>query len=175
MDESSIRLVKKAIRGSKPAYGELIKLYQTYLYKTAFLYLKNETDSLDAVQECVTKGLLGIGKLKEPAYFKTWITRILINCIYQDKRKTPVVSFEEYQEKITEYYLIEEKIDLYDAIDSLRAEYKTVIILFYFQELKIREIAQIMKIPEGSVKAYLYRAKKEIRKILFEEENRHAK
>ena len=69
-------------------------------------------------------------------------------------------------EKGCENYLIEEKDDLYDAIDSLKDQYKTVIILFYFQELKIKEIAQVLNIPEGSVKADLYRAKKQLSKCL---------
>ena len=177
----TIRLVKKAIKGSKAAYGELIAQYQVYLYKTAFLYVKNEADSLDAVQECVTRGLLGIEKLKEPKYFKTWITRILLNCIWQDQKRTQTVSLDEYREKGVENYLIEEKVDLYDAIDSLKEQYKTVVILFYFQELKIKEIAQIMDIPEGSVKVYLYRAKKQMRRWLeadkaeYKEERRYAK
>ena len=179
--EDTIRLVKKAIKGSKAAYGELIAQYQVYLYKTAFLYVKNEADSLDAVQECVTRGLLGIEKLKEPKYFKTWITRILLNCIWQGKKQTQTVALEEYREKGVENYLIEEKVDLYDAIDSLKEQYKTVVILFYFQELKIKEIARIMEIPEGSVKAYLYRAKKQLRRWLegeqkeYKEERRYAK
>lgn len=180
MKEDTIKLVKKAIKGNMAAYGELIAEYQVYLYKTAFLYVKNEADSLDAVQECVTRGLLGIEKLKEPQYFKTWITRILINCIRQDQKKAPTISLDEYVEKGTENYLIEEKVDLYDAIDSLNNQYKTVVILFYFQELKIREISQILDIPEGSVKACLYRAKKQLRKWLTEgihekEEKRYAK
>ena len=181
MKEDTIRLVKKAIKGSKSAYGELIAEYQVYLYKTAFLYVKNEADSLDAVQECVTRGMLAIGKLKEPRYFKTWITKILLNCIWQDKKRAQTVSLEEYQEKGVENYLIEEKVDLYDAIDSLKEQYKTVVILFYFQELKIKEIARIMEIPEGSVKVYLYRAKKQLRKWLegseteYKEERRYAK
>lgn len=179
--EDTIQLVKKAVRGSKSAYGELIAEYQVYLYKTAFLYVKNEADSLDAVQECVMRGLLAIGKLKEPQYFKTWITRILLNCIWQGKKQTQTVALEEYREKGVENYLIEEKVDLYDAIDSLKEQYKTVVILFYFQELKIKEIARIMEIPEGSVKAYLYRAKKQLRRWLegeqkeYKEERRYAK
>lgn len=181
MKEDTIRLVRKAIRGSKSAYGELIAEYQVYLYKTAFLYVKNEADSLDAVQECVTRGLLAIGSLREPKYFKTWITKILLNCIWQDQKKAQTVPLKEYQEKGAWNYLIEEKVDLYDAIDSLKEHYKTVVILFYFQELKIREIAQIMDIPEGSVKAYLYRAKKQLREWLegnedeYKEERRYAK
>lgn len=180
MKEDTIKLVRKATKGNMAAYGELIAEYQVYLYKTAFLYVKNEADALDAVQECVTKGMLGIEKLREPRYFKTWITRILINCIRQDRKKAQTISLDEYVETGTENYMIEEKVDLYDAIDSLSSQYKTVVILFYFQELKIREISQILDIPEGSVKADLYRAKKQLRKWLTggiheKEEKRYAK
>lgn len=180
MKEDTIRLVRKAIKGNMTAYGELIAEYQVYLYKTAFLYVKNEADALDAVQECVTKGMLGIEKLREPRYFKTWITKILINCIRQDRKKAQTISLDEYVETGIENYMIEEKVDLYDAIDSLSGQYKAVVILFYFQELKIREISQILDIPEGSVKADLYRAKKQLRKWLTDgihekEEKRYAK
>ncbi len=101
--------------------------------------------------------------------------------IWQDRKKAPVVSIDEYAEKGVENYLIEEKIDLYDAIDSLKGHYRTVVILFYFQELKIKEIARVMDIPDGSVKAYLYRAKKQLRSLLSsqaienKEEIRYAK
>ncbi len=173
MEKDTTQLVKKAIKGSKTAYGELIAAHQIYLYKTAFLYLKNEADSLDAVQECVTRGLLGIGKLKDPSYFKTWITRILLNCIWQDRRKAQTISFDEYTEQGVENYLIEEKIDLYDAIDSLKEQYKTAVILFYFQELKIKEIARIMDISDGSVKVCLYRAKKQLKNLLSSQTTEH--
>lgn len=166
MKEDTIRLVKQAIKGNMDAYGKLIAEYQIYLYKTAFLYVKNEADSLGAVQECVIKGMLGIEKLREPRYFKTWTTKLLLNCIWQERKSVPTISLEEYVEKGCENYLIEEKDDLYDAIDSLKDQYKAVIILFYFQELKIKEIAQVLNIPEGSVKADLYRAKKQLSKCL---------
>ena len=64
---------------------------------------------------------------------------------------------------------IEERMDLYQAIDFLSEKYKNIIILKYFNGLKISEIAYAMDIPEGSVKAYLYRAKTELRHLLEED------
>lgn len=164
------QLVRKAIKGNRKAYGKLVEAYQTYLYRTAFLYVKNEQDALDAVQNCVIKGMLAIDKLREPAYFKTWLTKILINNIYREKEKpVSIVSLEEYQEKAEESGCpIEERIDLYEAVDVLRPAYKTVIILYYFSGMKIKEIAGIMDIPEGSVKGYMARAKMELKKSLQE-------
>ena len=95
--------------------------------------------------------------------------------------KAPTVSLDEYVEKGCEDYLIEEKIDLYDAIDALKEPYKTAVILFYFHELKIKESSRIMDISEGNVKVNLYRAKKMLRQRLTggaagkEEVRRYAK
>lgn len=169
--QEEVKLVKKAIKGNRNAYGTLIEKYQTYLYKTAFLYVKNEQDALDAVQNCVMKGMIAIDKLREPAFFKTWLTKILINCIYRESEKqVPIYSLEEYQEKATEAsFSVEERIDLYEAIDLLRPFYKSVIILYYFSNMKIKEISGILDIPEGTVKGYLARAKKELKRSLEKE------
>lgn len=169
--KSTLELVKKAVRGNTKAYGELVSEYQIYLYKTAYLYTKNEADALDAVQDCVTSGMLSISKLREPKYFKTWLTRILIHSIYRSNaKKSPIISFEDYYDNNAEDFPpIEENLDLYEAIDSLRPAYKSVIILYYFQDMKIKEISYAMNLPEGSVKAYLFRAKKELRDYLEED------
>ena len=81
MDEEmrNTKLAKKAVRGNADAYGQLITKYQEYLYKMAFLYMKNQQDALDVVGTTILKGFQNIKTLKNPEWFKTWITRILIN------------------------------------------------------------------------------------------------
>lgn len=165
------KLAKKAIRGNVNAYGQLIELHKEYLYRMAFTYMKNEDDALDIVSECVLKGFQNIRKLKDAAMFRTWITRILINVVNDTYNKRTVVldisecEIEEQAHGISK----EERIDLYSAIDSLEAKYKTVIILKYFSDMKIADIAYIMGIPEGSVSAYLTRAKQELKEYLKED------
>lgn len=169
----SLKLVEQAAKGNRQAFGELIVHYQEYLYKTAFMYTKNEQDSLDAVQDCAMRAMISMDKLREPKYFKTWITRILINSIYQAQSKNgKYYAFEEYKEAAEKEKLsIEEKTDLYDAVDLLPPAYKTIIILHYFQDMKLKHIAEVMDIPLGSVKAYLFRAKGILRDLLEEEVN----
>lgn len=168
----SLKLVEKAARGNREAFGELIIIHQEYLYRLAYMYTKNEQDALDAVQECAMRAMISMDKLREPDYFKTWITRILINSIYLAQKKSRNNSpFEEYSEAAPEPAVsIEEKTDLYDAIDLLPPAYKTVVILQYFQGMKIKEISQVMNIPIGSVKAYLFRAREALRNQLRDEE-----
>lgn len=170
----SLSLVKKAAKGNREAFGELIVRNQEYLYKLAYMYTKNEYDALDAVQECAMRAMVSMDRLREPQYFKTWITRILINSIYQAQKKNKKNAvFEEYQGVLDdEAVSIEERTDLYDAIDLLSPVYKSVIILKYFQGMKIKEIAEIMDIPEGSVKGYLSRAKEALRSLLEEDDER---
>lgn len=170
-DKNEIRMVKKAIRGNVNAYGELIELHKEYLYRTAYLYSKNEDTALDIVQDCILKGFQNIRKLRDAAYFKTWITRILINAANDTyKKASKVIPIEEVEHQPSDKKAsIEEKWDLYEAIDVLPGKYRTVIILKYFEEMKLGEIAYTMNIPEGSVSAYLTRAKQELRKYLKED------
>ncbi len=166
-----LKLVKKAIKGSPDAYGELIKEYQDYLYKTAYLYVKNDEMALDAVGTAVLKSYLQIHTLRNPEYFKTWITRILINAAYDEQRKLICYSelSDTLKESSYEEMSLEEKYDINTAVTRLPEKYRTVIILKYFNEFSIKEIADIMDAPEGSVKAYLSRARNELRRILKED------
>lgn len=193
------KLVRQAIRGNVDAYGKLIEIYKEYLYRTAFIYTKNEADSLDLVSECILKGFRSVRKLKNPPYFKTWLTRILINCVKNHYEKQGILDYVDFSGSLTgdnpnnsdrqnlsqtvmEHSVDltgkenkssgitpEEKMDLYQAIECLSENYKTVIILKYFLELRLSEISDVMGIPEGSVSAYLSRAKKKLRNYLRED------
>lgn len=166
-----IDLISKAKKGSDEAFEELINTYKEYLYKMAFIYTKNEHDALDIYQETVYKIYLNIDKLKDSSYFKTWITRILINNVNMKNRhvnRFKDVEVEDYIGEI-EYSSIEEKIDLYDAIDVLEEKYKTPIILQYFQDLTVSQICKIMDCNENTVKSYIRRGKKKLYDLLKEE------
>ena len=163
-------LVRKAVRGNIDAYGQLIEQNKAYLYRTAFLYCKDEENAMDIVQDAVLSGFRNIGSLKEPDYFRTWLTRILINAAKEYLRKiVPFESLEMKEIAVPEKGVpVEEKWDLYEAIDTLPEKMKTVVILKYFNDLKLNEIAEAMQIPEGSVSAYLTRAKTLLQQCLKE-------
>ena len=164
-------MVNKAKKGSDEAFEKLINLYKEYLYKMAFIYTKNEHDALDIYQETVYKVYLNIGKLKDSSYFKTWITRILINNLNVKNKhinRFKDVKVEDYIGEI-EYSNIEEKIDLYDAIDILDEKYKIPIILQYFQDLTLSQISKILDCNENTVKSHIRRGKKQLYDLLREE------
>lgn len=159
---------KKSIVNNKEDFSNAIKEIKVYLYKTAFMYVKDEEKAIEVLQETITRAFINIKSLKEEAYFKTWITRILIN-VALDMKKEEKKNQELKEDMIFESNIyIEENIDLYKGVDLLRAEYKTVIIMKYFNDMKIKDIAVLMKIPESTVKTYLKRAKVNLKDILKE-------
>ena len=123
--------------------------------------LTNEDDAGDAIGETIINAYKNIKKLKETRYFKTWITRILINeCKKMLKTKGKLISIEEYKEEqfLKEDYK-EESMDLKNALQALSTEQYHTIMLFYYNDKKISEIAKILNIPGGTVKSRLSKAK----------------
>ena len=168
---NEIKLIKESIKGNKESFGILIKNNKEYLYKMAFLYVKDEQDALEVIHETVYRAFLNIEKLKKAKFFNTWITRILINVSIDFlKKKGKNEMLDESTPIIKEKCEIstEEKLDLYNAIDLLNDNYKTVIIMMYFNDMKIKDISKVMEIPENTVKTYLRRAKQALGEVLKE-------
>lgn len=168
---NEIKLIKESMKGNKESFGILIKNNKEYLYKMAFLYVKDEQDALEVIHETVYRAFLNIEKLKKAKFFNTWITRILINVSIDFlKRKGKNQMLDESTPIIKEKCEIstEEKLDLYNAIDLLNDNYKTVIIMMYFNDMKIKDISKVMETPENTVKTYLRRAKQALGEVLKE-------
>ncbi|PFG04547.1 sigma-70 family RNA polymerase sigma factor [Bacillus sp. es.034] len=165
---NELSLIRKAIKGNKKCLQELLILHSDQLYRTAFLYVRNREDALDVVQEASYKAFKSIGNLKNEKYFLTWLTRILIHCSYEvlnkKKKEIPLDIVKERTVDRAEQEI--ESLDLIDAVNQLNEKHKDAIILFYFQDLPITEVAKIMNIPENSVKTYLSRGKERLKKLL---------
>ena len=161
----------KSIKTNCASFEKLLLQYKSYLYKVAYTYVKDKQVALDILQETSFKAWLNIHTLKDEEKFKPWITKILVNtALNYIKKESKVIYMEDensiiYSEKSIS---IEEKLDLYDAIDLLKPKYKTVIILKYFDDMKIEYISYVLNIPENTVKSHLKRAKESPSSILKE-------
>lgn len=158
-------LVLKAQKGDKKAFMDLIKANEKSMYKVAKAMIFNDEDIKDVFQDTIVKAYESIDKLKEPGYFTTWLIRILINnCNDLIKKRKKVISLEcvkeeSYKEKFKD-------IDLYKAINQLEEDLKMVIIMFYFMDMAIKDIAKAQSIAEGTVKSRLNRARKRLEEKL---------
>lgn len=161
-------LYKRAIEGDDDAFLEMINIVKIDLYKTALAYLRNEGDALEAIQEVTYRAYRGLHDLREPAFFKTWLIRIMINyCNDTIKKQKRIILNEELlliEGNIDNHYLFE----IEDAMQSLDERSREMITLKYFHDLKIKEIAQAFNCPEGTIKTWLYKALKSLREKLDE-------
>ena len=137
------------------------------LYKTALLYLDNESQAVDAVDEAVYKGLRSCRSLRQPEYFETWLTRILINVCYdQLRRQKRFVPLEELSETAVEDF---DALPLKEALRRLPKELRDVVILRFFADCTLAETADILGIPPGTAATRQRKALQLLRLELREE------
>ena len=165
MEEREI--ASKAIKRDEQAFLQLMQVHKAALYRTAYAFFRNEHESVEAMQEVTFRAYQKIHTVREPQYVKTWLVRIMINyCQDQLKKNKRYISNEVLQELgYSEEGLT---LEIEEAISSLSPSEQQLIHLKYFQNTKIKDIAVIEKIPEGTVKSRLNKALKSLRGFLSE-------
>lgn len=167
--DKETELLKKARKGDAESFEILILNHKEYLYKIAYSYVKDKDKALDIVQEATCKAWVNIHTLRKSAVFKSWITKIILNTsLNYIKKESKIIFLDEDNPLIVpeEDITIEEKLDLYNAIDLLKPKYKTVIILKYFDDMKIDDISDVLDLPINTVKSQLKRARQSLSNIL---------
>lgn len=155
------------------ALKEYVETNQQDFYRLAFSYTKNSDAALDVVQEAILKAIDKIDSLRKPEYLKTWFYRILVNeGLTYFRRNQKLVLVEDFSvEHATpdDCENVAESIDMYHALQALEPKIRTVIILRYFEDMKLEEIAKITQTNLSTVKSRLYKGL-ELLKILIGEE-----
>lgn len=140
------------------------------LYRTAYLYLGSEADALEAVDEAVYQALRALKKLRQPEFFDTWLTRILLNECHRELRRRKRFSGEETFPETAgpdEY----DALPLKEAVRCLPEDLRAVIILRFFAGLSQAETAAALEVPQGTVATRQRRALQLLRLELGEEES----
>ncbi|MBR1585705.1 MAG: sigma-70 family RNA polymerase sigma factor [Clostridia bacterium] len=138
------------------------------MYRVTCAYLRQEHDRLDAVQEALLKAWQGLPWLREAAYFRTWLIRILIReCVNIQRRQKRVIPTESVPEPPRE----ENSADpaLREAILALPESMRIVVVLFYMEGYPVEDISRILKLPKGTVCSRLARAREKIKQAMKEE------
>ncbi|WP_060203700.1 sigma-70 family RNA polymerase sigma factor [Sporosarcina koreensis] len=154
------RLIKQAIKGDQNALQLLLKDEKDKLYKMAFIHMKNEHDAMEVIQQTILEAIESIHQLRNPAYFSTWITRICINVSLKELRKNKkIVTMESYSipDVVEVSGSLEEKLDLTNVLYGLDEKYKSVLVLRFYHDFTVNQIADILGCPEGTVKTNLHR------------------
>ena len=138
------------------------------LYRTAWLYLGSEADALEAVDEAVYQALRALGKLRQPEFFETWLTRILINECHRELRRRKRLAGEEALPDTAGPDAYDD-LPLKEAIRRLPEDLRAVVILRFFTGYTQAETARALEIPQGTVATRQCRALELLRLELGEE------
>ncbi|QHW31051.1 sigma-70 family RNA polymerase sigma factor [Paenibacillus rhizovicinus] len=158
-----------AKEGSREAFIALIRRNESLLYSIAHRMLTSQSDSLDAIQETILLAYKEIVNLREPAYFRTWLVRILINeCRRVNRHHRKVIPVEQFRGKQEGSQTLESDLELMDLLNGLDMEHKEIVVLFYVEDLSIKEIAGIVELSENGVKSRLHRARQKLASLMTE-------
>ncbi|MGL5677336.1 MAG: RNA polymerase sigma factor [Cellulosilyticaceae bacterium] len=173
---NQIDLVKEVQEGNMKAFEQLFENYKGSALKTIYLLTNNKSMSEDILQEVFVLCYLNIKSLRNPSYFKTWFFKILTHTTWTYMKKEGKLILTEDMSIYTEAHTStvwqediranEMKSELYEQIERLEVKLKVVVILYYYNDFSIREIAKTMGCLEGTVKSRLYRARKQLEENL---------
>lgn len=144
--------------------SEIVNTYSDMVYKIAFARTKNKFDADDVFQEVFIRYMKNHHKLQSDEHTKAWLIRTTINCSYNIfnsswfKKTVPLI------DNIS--FSTEENKDLYYSVLELPIKYRTIIHLFYYEDMTIREISESLGIKEGTVKSQLHRGRNLLKELL---------
>lgn len=156
--------------------SEYVMTNKQKIYRLIYSYVKKEETALDILQDAIVKAIRKIGTLKNQEYMATWFYRIAINesLTYLRKHKTnqtfSIENYEMLDNKSETTKELSTALDLYQAIDKLEPKLKTIIVLRFYENKKLDEIADITNTNVSTVKSRLYKALNILKIEMKEEE-----
>jgi RNA polymerase sigma factor (sigma-70 family) len=175
-------LVQQALAGSQTAYRDLVSRYATPAVNLATRMVRNRALAEDLAQEAFARAFERLATYDQQRRFVSWFFQILHNVTidYLRRKQLPTVSLNELEETGSlpsaavstaaspeaqaEQAALAHALDV--ALARIRPEYREAVVLCYREELSVEEVAEIMSLPSGTVKTYLFRARKELAQIL---------
>ncbi len=148
-------------------FSERVLAIEAALYRVAYGLLLNRTDCADAVQETLLRGWEKRHTLRDSRYFQTWLIRILINeCYSMLRRRKKVIPLDEVPEPAAPP---DADRTLHDAIARLDRKLRLPVVLHYMEGYSVGEVAELLRLPAGTVKTRLFKARKILRLQLIDE------
>lgn len=149
----------------KTEFIEYISKNRKKLYAIAYAILGNEMDAEDAVGNAILRGYEHLDQLKDASKIRSWMTVITKNEAIKIKQKGMILPgdemLENFLEPVKDHYS-----ELWDIVLKLKEEFRLVVVLYYYSELSIKEIGQVLEIPAGTVKSRLKRGRDFLKKEL---------
>jgi RNA polymerase sigma-70 factor (ECF subfamily) len=166
-------LVRECLAGNQRSFETLVRKYEKPIFNVALRILRDRDDAMDVTQTVFVKAYEKLGSFDEKREFFSWIYRIAINESINASKKTRrqdeyesgvTAALPPSQEERRDAEILSEEIE--GAIEVLTLDYRMVIVLRHFHDFSYQEIAEILDIPEKTVKSRLFTARQQLKEIL---------
>ncbi len=184
IDQSSTekKIIKKILKGDHESFEVIIESYKKLVYHIVFRMIYNDADREDICQDVFIKVYQNLSTFQFRSKFSTWISRIAYNtCLNHLAKRSPqlmddIIKSETnwddmLKSDISPLKIVEkrdQKYRLEKEIAKLPIRYRTLLSLYHLDGLTYREIGDVMDLPEGTIKSYLFRARKYLKSLLQE-------
>lgn len=135
------------------------------MYRLAFSILRNDADAQDAVSEAIVLAFEKCHQLRKRSSAKSWLMQILVNSskkIALQSNKYVLLENEIQYEQAEEF----KDDDMWETVMELDEEFREVVVLYYYEQFSVREIGKMLRVPEGTVKSRLARAREKLLRII---------
>lgn len=150
----------RAKQGDADAFTELMQIHMSDMVKVSTAILMNDEDAADAIQDTILTCYEKLYSLRNPQWFRTWMTRILINrCLDYKRKKKPLVPIEEAPEA---FYYDTTNLEFKEAMAQLDEKYRVPMVLYYGMQLPVKEISGILHLPRNTVLSRLARGRQQL-------------
>lgn len=181
MKNEDLRLIAECLAGHREAFGELVSRYQHRLYNATIRLVHNPEDAADVVQDAFLNAYQSLDSFKGDAEFFTWLYRIAFNAAVSHKRKQKLMLSldssnresgldpDDPSELIRPGLAMEkseEEVQLKAALSRLSPEHRDVLVMKDLEGLKYEVIAELLRVPVGTIRSRLHRARLELRTLL---------
>lgn len=170
-------LVTQAKKGQTEAFSLLVDRYRQKVFQTAMGFTHNRDDAEDLTQEIFVKAWNALNGFDQRSTFSTWLYRIAVNKAINVVRKNKIRSFIGLNEEVNQQYsneknaeeeisVKEQKAEIQQAINKLNTKQKKAFVLFYYQDLNMKEVAEILEMTPKATESLVFRARKKLQSLL---------
>ncbi|XLS28135.1 RNA polymerase sigma factor [Flavobacteriaceae bacterium M23B6Z8] len=170
--------IEQTLKGNKHAYAYILRKYKDMVFSITLKFFKDREEAEDMTQEIFIKVYRALSKYKGEAKFSTWMYRIAYNACLDKTRENKRYQFIQKSENNTheegvDQAMVFKDIDQQDkkriieaALSTLSSNDQTLIMLYYYEELSLKEISKIMRLQENNIKVRLHRCRVKLADLL---------
>ncbi|QJC54521.1 sigma-70 family RNA polymerase sigma factor [Paenibacillus albicereus] len=158
-------LVRRAQKGDDEAFLELMVGAKEQLLRIALAYLRDEEAALESLQEATCRAYAALGRLRQPEHVRTWLIRILLSvCADERRRRKRQQPMAVLPESAASGEHPGARLELEEAVAALEPKLRQLVLLKYAEDMTVSDIARTLEKPEGTIKTWLNRALRQLRR-----------